>query len=284
MRKTLLISLLAAGATVAAIAQQPPPPFPTPRPSPKASIMQTVGLTDVTITYSRPAVKKRQIWGTLVPYDEVWRTGANEATVFTVSDDVTINGAALPKGTYSLHTIPGKDEWTIIFNKTANQWGSFSYDAAQDALRVKAKPEKAAFREWMSFEFPELTLETFSARVVFRWENIAVPFTIGTDTASKVMEKAKAAVTAAAPTDWQTPNRAATFALTINDTQDALKWVHPSLKINENINNLYLKARIQAAAGNKAEAEKTARKAIAKATDKDKEEVGEIEKSIASWK
>src|SRR5258708_8928134 len=282
MRKTLLISLLAAGATVAAIAQQPPPPFPTPRPSPKASIMQTVGLTDVTITYSRPAVKKRQIWGTLVPYDKVWRTGANEATVFTVSDDVTINGAALPKGTYSLHTIPGKDEWTIIFNKTANQWGSFSYDAAQDAMRVKDKPEKANFKEWMAFEVPEVS--TDRAKIVLRWENLAVPFTLATDTTAKVMVNARAAVAGAKETDWQTPFRAATFAFNANKTADAEKWLDQSLKVSENINNLYLKARIQAAAGNKAEAEKTARKAISKATDKDKEEVGEIEKSIASWK
>ncbi|HZS12158.1 MAG TPA: DUF2911 domain-containing protein, partial [Nitrospirales bacterium] len=91
------------------------PQIQMPRVSPKSSLMQTVGLTDVTITYSRPGVKGRQIWGALVPWDKVWRTGANEATTFTVSDDVTINGQRLPKGTYSLHTIPGKDQWTIIF-------------------------------------------------------------------------------------------------------------------------------------------------------------------------
>src|SRR5258708_40105431 len=136
----------------------------------------------------------------------------------------------------------------------------------------------------MMFEIPEITLKDFSAKVLLRWENIAVPFTIGTDTAAKVMDKAKAAVGAAAATDWQTPSRAAGFALTVNDTADAMKWVDQSLKVNENINNLYLKARIQAATGNTAEASKTARAAIAKATDKDKEEVGEIEKSIASWK
>jgi hypothetical protein len=283
MRKTILITLLAAGAAVAAFAQAPPAAIPTPRPSPKASIMQTVGLTDVTITYSRPSVQKREIWGKLVPYDKVWRTGANEATIFTVSGDVTINGAPLPKGTYSLHTIPGKDEWTLIFNKTADQWGSFSYDAAQDALRVKVKPEHAGFTEWMTFEIPEVTLKNFSAKVLLRWENLAVPFTIGTDTAAKVMEKAKAAVGAAAATDWQTPNRAAGVALIVNDTADAMKWVDQSLKVNENINNLYLKARIQAADGHKAEATKTARAAIAKATDKDKEEVGEIEKTISTW-
>src|SRR5437899_746922 len=128
MRKLTLLLLLLSSLPLAAQLR-------TPRPSPKASVMQTVGLTDVTIVYSRPGVKGREIWGALVPYDKVWRTGANEATTFAVSDDVMINGQPLPKGTYSLHTIPGKDEWTIIFNKDAGQWGSFSYDEAKDALR-----------------------------------------------------------------------------------------------------------------------------------------------------
>src|ERR671926_237831 len=135
----------------------------TPRPSQKASVMQRIGVTDVTITYSRPGVKGRQVWGDppaawaanakgeatlddqnerpkdapIVPWGHVWRTGANEATQFAVTDDVLINGQKLPAGSYSLHSIPGKDEWTFIFNKKADQWGSFTYDAKEDALRVK---------------------------------------------------------------------------------------------------------------------------------------------------
>src|SRR3954464_10222516 len=135
-----------------------------PRPSQKASVMQTVGVTDITITYSRPGVKGRAIWGdppagaattaatlddararakdaVIVPYGHVWRAGANEATQFAVTDDVLINGQKLAAGSYSLHTIPTKDEWTIVFNGTANQWGSFDYDPAKDTLRVKAKPQ-----------------------------------------------------------------------------------------------------------------------------------------------
>src|SRR5437773_12011574 len=133
MRK-LFICLLAL-ASLPLIAQAPPPPFRAPRVSQHAVFKQTVGLTDVTIDYSRPAVKGRQIWGALVPYDKVWRTGANEATIISFSDDVTVNGQPLPKGSYSFHTIPGKDEWTLIFNKVDKQWGSFSYDEKQDALR-----------------------------------------------------------------------------------------------------------------------------------------------------
>src|SRR2546428_13960954 len=117
MRKTVIYSLLVLIA-LPALAQQ----LRLPRVSPNSTLTQTVGFTDITITYSRPGVKGRQIWGGLVPYDKVWRTGANEATTIAFSDDVTINGQPLPKGTYSLHTIPGKDEWTIAFNTTANQW------------------------------------------------------------------------------------------------------------------------------------------------------------------
>src|SRR4026209_2751203 len=138
----------------------------TPRPSQSASVMQRIGVTDVTITYYRPGVKGRKIWGdplpeqassvkgeatldnqnvrpkeaVIVPYGHVWRTGANDATTFVINDDVLINGQKLAAGTYSLHTIPTKDEWTIVFNGTANEWGSFNYDAAKDTLRVKAKP------------------------------------------------------------------------------------------------------------------------------------------------
>src|SRR5207244_8677392 len=183
-RKSIPICLVLRAALPLVGQQQTAPQLRLPRPSQKASLTQTIGLTDVTITYSRPGVKGRPIWGALVPYDKVWRTGANEATTIAFSDDVTINGQALPKGTYSLHTIPGKDEWTIVFNNTANQWGSFSYDPAKDALRVKAKPQAAPFAEWLTYEIPQLTPD--QATVTIHWENVAVPFTIGTNTTQKV--------------------------------------------------------------------------------------------------
>src|SRR5687767_13004731 len=118
MRKTIWI-LLACFVAATAFAQ-----VRTPRPSPKASVMQNVGLTEITIQYSRPGVKGRAIWGSLVPYDKVWRTGANEATTIEFSEDVAINGQKLKKGLYSLHTIPNPNEWTVIFNSVAEQWGS----------------------------------------------------------------------------------------------------------------------------------------------------------------
>jgi hypothetical protein len=263
-------------------AQTPPPALKLPRVSQHMVTTQTVGLTDITVDYSRPAVKGRAIWGGLVPYDKVWRTGANEATQISFSDDVTINGQPLPKGTYSLHTIPGKDSWTIIFNKTAKQWGSFNYDAAQDALRVTTKPEKAPFAEFMNFGFPQVTND--SALVVLRWENVAVPFTVGTNTTAKVMADAGAAVTGAAATDFQTPYRAAGYAFDAGNTDQASKWLDQSLKAKQTINNLYLKARIQAKNGDKAGAIATGEAALKLAGPNDKELAGEIQSSINDWK
>src|SRR5215213_5469647 len=193
-----LAALLVAVSGAHALAQNQVPRLP--RPSQKATVTQTVGVTDITITYSRPGVKGRTIWGDppagatagtatlddsstrakdapIVPFGHVWRTGANEATTFTVTDDVMVNGQKLAAGTYSLHTIPGKDEWTVIFNSDAGQWGSFSYDEKKDVLRIKAKPMPAADnQEWLNFGIPEVTPNT--AKIVLRWEKVVVPFTV----------------------------------------------------------------------------------------------------------
>src|SRR5947209_2214703 len=182
MRKFIAISLFLIPAALP-LAAQTPAALKLPRLSQHQVVTQTVGLTDIKIDYSRPAVKGRAIWGALVPYDQVWRTGANEATQISFSDDVTINGQPLPKGTYSLHTIPGKDSWTLIFNKTAKQWGSFNYDAAQDALRVTVKPKPAPYAEVFTIGFPDVTPDT--ATVVLRWADLSVGFTVGTSSTSK---------------------------------------------------------------------------------------------------
>ena len=146
------------------------------RVSPKAEVMQTVGFTDVRIVYSRPGIKGRSIWGKLVPYDAVWRAGANEATKITFSTDVTVEGKKLKKGSYSLFAIPGKNEWTLIFNKVADQWGAFEYNESDDALRVKVKTEKAIWQEWLSYTINKAT--DTSAVIRLEWEKIKVPFKV----------------------------------------------------------------------------------------------------------
>lgn len=131
-----------------------------------------VGGADVTLEYGRPKVKGRTIWGGLVPYGKVWRTGADEATTITFDQNVTVEGEALPAGTYALFTIPGEEEWTVIFNKTAKQWGAYKYDEAEDALRVTVSPREGEMVEEMEFAVED-------GHVVLRWAELEVPFAVG---------------------------------------------------------------------------------------------------------
>jgi hypothetical protein len=126
---------------------------------------------EITLEYGRPSVKGRKIWGGLVPYDRVWRTGADEATTLEVTSDIAVEGQVLPAGVYSLFTIPGEAEWTVIFNTVSEQWGAFNYDETKDALRVAVTPETAEFVESL-----ELLIE--DSDVILRWGELAVPFRI----------------------------------------------------------------------------------------------------------
>lgn len=147
------------------------------RVSPNAAVSQTIGTTEVRLTYGRPSVNDRTIFSEdgLVPYGEVWRTGANEATTISFSSDVTVQGEPLSAGTYSLYTIPGEDTWTLIFNDVANQWGT-EYDQSEDVLRVEATPETAHHREQMMVFFEEIS--DTSGTGVIHWADIQVPFEI----------------------------------------------------------------------------------------------------------
>ena len=283
----------------------------TPRPSQKASVMQRIGVTDVTITYSRPGVKGRKIWGdplpgqasvkgeatlddqnerpkeaVIVPWGHVWRTGANEATTFVVTDDVLINGQKLPAGSYSLHTIPNKDEWTIVFNGTANQWGSFNYDPAKDTLRVKAKPQwLETSQEWLSYSFDPVTDD--SAQVNIRWEKINVPFTVKVpDVGAVTMAKIKTAVADAKPDDWRTPMQAGVYLLTNDnkaDDEQGLAWLDQSIKVKETFQNLANKSRALYRLGKKEEALALADQAIQRGKA-DKVDTSGFEKRVADMK
>ena len=300
-----LAALLAVWASAETLAQ-----VRLPRPSQKASVMQTIGVTDVSITYSRPGVKGRKIWGdppagaaagtatlddarsrpadaVIVPYGHVWRAGANEATLFKVTDDVLVNGQPLPAGSYSLHAIPGRDEWTIIFNKDDGQWGSFTYDEKKDALRIKAKPVAAAeSQEWLAYHI-EPTGDN-SARVNLRWEKLSVPFTVEVkDVPALTLAKARAAIAAAKPDDWQTPLQAANYVLNNKlDLALAMQWADQSIKARETFNNLNLKARILAAQGKTAEAVATGEKAlqVGRAANANAQALANFEKTLAEWK
>jgi hypothetical protein len=143
------------------------------RPSPPAEISKKTAAATITINYSQPSVKGREIWGKLVPYGQVWRAGANEATTFEVDKDVKIEGQPLAAGKYGFFTVPGADEWTIVFNKVPNQWGAFKYDQSKDALRVKVKPSKSAkFNEKLVYKVEA------NGKVSLDWENIDVSFNV----------------------------------------------------------------------------------------------------------
>jgi hypothetical protein len=227
-----LLLVLTAGS---ALAQQ----LDLPRPSPNASVTQMVGITDITIKYSRPGVKGREIWGKLVPYGEVWRTGANENTTIKFSTPVKIEGHELPAGLYGLQTFPSAGDWTVVFSKDANEWGAFSYKPEHDALRVQVKPQPAPFRERMGFDFEDVT--DTSAKVVLSWEKLQVPFTIEVDTPALVQAKLKDAVR------WQAPYQAANYCIQNNTCLDeASRWLDASIAMQENYANLRAKAMLLA--------------------------------------
>jgi tetratricopeptide (TPR) repeat protein len=243
--------------------------LPVPQQSPQASVTQTIGVTGVTISYHRPGVKNRQIWGKLVPYNQVWRAGANENTTITFGDPVRIEGKELAAGTYGVHMIPAENEWTIIFNKNATSWGSFFYKEDEDVLRVKVKPQPGEHQEWLSYEFGDLT--DSSATVTMRWEKVKVSFKVGLDVHTIVLAHAKNEYLRGLPGfTWQAFNQAAAYCMQNNvNTDEAMAWVDKSISINENFNNLRVKAGLLENSGKTAEANALKDKSMSVATEAD---------------
>lgn len=254
-----------------------------PASSPKASISQRVGLTDVTITYSRPSLRGRAVWGELVPWDKVWRSGANAATTVAFSDEVTVEGQKLMAGTYSLHTIPGQKEWTVIFNKFIAPSG-YSYDEKQDALRVKVTPQAAGHaHELLTFEIPAVT--DSSAEIALLWGTVRVPVRIGVETEMKVLAGAREAVAKAAADDWRTPFQAANYAWQSEAKwDDAMSWIDRSIAASANYTNLGLKARMLARAGKSADAIEFGKRAVdAGKAAEPKVDTASMEKLLTEW-
>ncbi len=220
------------------------------RTSPASSVQQRIGLTDVKMTFGSPGVKGRKIWGELVPYNKVWRTGANEATTIELNHPIKLNGNEVPAGTYSFFTIPSENEWTIILNKTAEQWGSYDYDMEEDLLRFTVSPEKSSHpHERMKFVFKDVKFST--ATLLFVWEDISVPLTIETDVAPVAHTNIEAAIEAD-PDNWEIYAQAAMFAANFNYfEEEALQWIDKSISLEEHYWNYYLKARLLANAGDK---------------------------------
>ncbi|HNX51811.1 MAG TPA: DUF2911 domain-containing protein, partial [Thermoanaerobaculaceae bacterium] len=218
-------------------------------------------------------------------YNEVWRTGANEATTITFSDPVTVNGNAVAAGTYGLFTLPGKDVWTVIINKGAKLWGAYEYKKEDDVLRFEVKPRAAAApKEWMQFRFEALTNDT--TEVVLAWENLEVPFTVKVEVTERVLAAARKAIAEAKADDWRTPYRAAAFCIENGvNLEEAATWVEKSITIKPGYYNLLSKAKLLAAKGKKAEAIDLAKKAIELGLAADpKADVVPAQKLMEDWK
>jgi hypothetical protein len=249
----------------------------------KSSVTQYIGLVKVTVDYHSPDVhgpngedRHGKIWGTLVPYGVTddpfgtctecpWRAGANENTVFTVSHDVKVEGQPLPAGAYGLHMIPGQDEWTVIFSKNSASWGSFFYDAKEDALRVKVKPSKAEYNEWLTYEFVDRRPD--KATVALKWEDLQVPIGITVDNTTDLhlaaIRNELRDFKGFTWTNWVT---AAQYALQAKRPNDALEFadvaVNRQFVGQENFQTLSTLAAAQEAAGKAEEAKATRERAI----------------------
>jgi hypothetical protein len=235
-----------------------------PRVSQRGTVSQRIGLSDITITYHRPEVGGREIWGKIVPYGKVWRSGANENTTITFTDDVSIEGKPLAAGTYGLHTIPDKDQWTIIFSKNSTSWGSFSYDEKEDALRVSVKPHAADSFEVLTYVFDDVKPD--SALATLRWEKLAIPFRVSVDIKTVVLRSIKNELRSVGGFTWGGYDEAAQWCLDNNyELEQALKWEETSIQNEEHFENWEGKSRILEAMGRKDDAAKALSTAVEKA-------------------
>jgi len=235
-----------------------------PRASQHAVVTQRVGITDVTINYHRPLVNKRKVWGGIVPYGQVWRAGANENTTIKFSDPVTIEGKPLTAGTYGLHMIPGENEWTVIFSRNSTSWGSFTYDQAEDALRVTVKPQATDFHEALAYDFDDVNPD--STVVTLRWEKVAVPFKVGVNTHEIVEANLHNQLRGLAQYAWDGWDDAANYLLQEKiDLEEALKYSDKSIQNEARYDNFMTKSRVLDALGRKDEATTVRDKALSMA-------------------
>ena len=233
-----------------------------PRPSQGAKIAQRVGITDITISYHRPLVNNRKVWDGLVPYGKVWRAGANENTTISFSDPVNIEGKPLDKGTYGLHMIPTADQWTIIFSKNSTSWGSFTYDEAEDALRVTVKPQPAEMHDALTYDFDQLKPD--SAVVLLEWEKVAVPFKVGVNVHDVVQASVKKQLRNLSQYTWISWDDAATYLLTEKvGFDDALKYSDKSIETEDRYENEMTKSQVLTAVNRKDDAATAEKKALA---------------------
>jgi tetratricopeptide (TPR) repeat protein len=228
-----------------------------------ARVTQRIGITDITIDYHRPLVRGRKVFGGLQAYGQVWRAGANYNTTIEFSDPVTVEGQPLAKGVYGLHLIPGETSWVVIFSRNSTSWGSFTYDQAEDALRVTVKPQTVEHREALSYDFEDPRPN--SALITMRWEKVAVPFKVEVNTPELVRQSLRNQLRARPQFEWQAWQEAADYLLSNKlDAEEAVKYADRSIEIEDRFENEMTKAHALSALGRKADALAAHDKAVAK--------------------
>jgi tetratricopeptide (TPR) repeat protein len=272
-RNSIVLLVFAAFALITsspAVAQYGSGAVTLPYESQKASISQTIGLTNMEIVYHRPAVKKRKIWGGLVPYNGgkpfPWRAGANENTTISFSTDVAVEGKPLPAGTYGLHFIPSADSWVVIFSKNSTSWGSFSYNESEDALRVTVKPQKEdELEEYLAYEFENPKPNSVTVELV--WEKISVPFTVTVDLEKTVIPHIKQELRNTAGFSWVGYNSAASYCSQNNIALDqGLAWAGQSVGAEARFENLETQSRLLKQLGRLKESDSVMHEALEKST------------------
>lgn len=271
---------LAAGLVSGAVFAQESAKLDLPRPSPNATFKQTVGLTDVTVAYSSPAVRGRKVWGTVVPYDEVWRAGANECTKLTLSTPATIGGKSVLAGTYALFLLPTKTGWTFILNKDTTLSGTDGYKSTDDILRVPATATTIPPRERLAYEVLDFTDD--GGTLAMEWDTVRVAVRFELNTRATVLSQVRALKT----DDWRPYNRAARYLLEAKfEPAYAMELADKSIKLKEEWENVWTKAQLLAAAGNTKQALAMAQRAqeLGKKS-KNFFYADQVAKAISDWK
>ena len=286
IRSVRSLSLAAAVALLAGpvAAQFPPVTLPPSGDNQKSTVIQHIGLVTMSIDYSSPDVhsptgedRTGKIWGALVPWGMTnlgfgtcgdqcpWRGGANENTVFTTSHDIKVEGQPLPAGSYGLHFLPGQEEWTVIFSKNSTSWGSYFYDAKEDALRVQVKPAKSEFHEWLTYEFTDRQPD--KATVALKWENLQVPFKVTIDNAADLyVQNMRRELRSSPGFGWQGWQVAAEYAFQNKvNLEEGLRWAESAVNPpsgQANFTTLATLARLQEANGKAEDAKKSMDQAL----------------------
>jgi hypothetical protein len=237
-----------------------------PQASPEAELRQKVGLTDIQVTYHRPAVNGRKVWGGLVPYGQVWRAGANENTVVTFSTPVHVGATTLPAGSYGLHMLPTEGQWTVIFSSQSKAWGSFSYDAKEDVARLGVTPVPTESTDRLDYTFDDPS--DHAVTLSLRWEKLRVPIPIEVDTKQAVVASLRDQLRGLPrffPEGWQ--NAAAWCVRNDVNLDEAMTWTDRSIAMRETFTNLRLKATLLEKKGDAKAAEALRAKALTLATE-----------------